>query len=495
MEDVGEPFLPKHSFNEHFTDSRKNSFGDDSNVNSFDVESSASDTSSGYYVDYKLQTLYIETNNWRQSHFLKAQIFMGFISFTLLGMAEQAVGALIPIFQKSYQVSDLQTSMIFLSATSGYILMGFLNGYGNYHFGLRGVFMLGILLMGLCYFIFSFAPPFWVLVAFSIFNGIGCGLLDAALNSWVGDLVDSNQILGILHGCYGLGCMITPSLISNLMGRKENPWKWNDYYTLMFTITISTAAMSLFLFKNETSAKYRYLFDLKLGKISRDGIELANLDYDSESEDKVEPATMSDALKSKLVWVFAVVLFFYVGGETAFGSWLISFLLRINNLEYKLSSHIATSFWLGLMLGRVVLGFVTAKYFETELMANLVYIAGSVAGYIVFYLVSFTSWHWLFFVIVFITGVFVGPIFPTTILSALGVLPPKYHATGIGFICAFAGGGAAAVPFMVGLVADASITGLRLYPLIILGIFVVLLVVWCGITKKFLLTYKRSGSH
>ncbi|EGV65719.1 MFS general substrate transporter [Yamadazyma tenuis ATCC 10573] len=462
-------------------------------METMEIESGSFDDFDQYNVEYKGEVLYIESKDWRKSNSLKFQIVVVLCLFTLFGLGDQAVGALIPIFQKHYHVSDLQASFLFLSAITGYILMGLLNGIIHEKIGLRGILIIGTVSLCTGFGVFSTAPPFWVMVVFASFTGTGCGVLDAACNSWVGGLIDSNQILGILHGCYGLGCLISPSLISNLLERKINPWKWNQYYRLLFWLALVMFGVSSFVFRRETAKKYSYVFDLKVGKIGKDGYELssANDELEEDDLDKFQNASLGDSLKSKLVWTFSLFLFLYVGGEVAFGSWLISYLLRVTKVSYKMSSHIATSFWTGLMVGRTVLGFATAYYFNTELTANLTYAVGSVMGFIVFYAISFTTWHWLFFVIAFVTGVCVGPIFPTTIVSAIGILPTKYHTSGVGFICAFGGGGAAVVPFLVGLVANSSKTGLKLFPLIILLDFLFLGTWWLLITKKFLPTYVR----
>ena len=62
-----------------------------------------------------------------------------------------------------------------------------------------------------------------------------------------------------------------------------------------------------------------------------------------------------------------------------------------------------------------------------------------------------------------VTGIAIGPIFPTTIVSLVNILPAKYQTSGIGFICAFGGGGGAGIPFLIGLL-ESSEVGLRTYP-------------------------------
>lgn len=438
-----------------------------------------------YTVTYNGEEIVVDSADWRDSTLLKLQITASYCNFILFGLAEQTLGTIIPKLQEHYNIDDLNTGYIFLASVAGYFSMALLTEATHRRLGVRGVVILGTSCMTLGYLLLSTKPPFPLFIFCYILSGIGFGSLDAGLNGWMGNLVDLNQLLGILHGCYGIGCMISPPLITHLIDRKNNPWVWNNYYLVLSAIAASCLIFFSVVFRHETPGKYQFLVILKE---TRRSLEDKDADTESDSDAGAELASLAQSLRSKLVWFFSIIMFVYVGAEVAFGAWLVTFLLRIKKLSYKVSSYMATTFWTGLTAGRICLGFVTAHYFHSELTANLAYIVLSLAGYILFCLFAFTKAYWLLFVIVFVTGLFVGPIFPTTIVASIEILPVKYHASGVGFICAFGGGGGAAVPFLIGLVAEASELGLRFYPFIITSLFGALLVAW-------LLMYGKHRGH
>lgn len=452
-----------------------------------------------YTIEFDGELLFIDSNDWRKSNLLKVQILASYAIFILFGLAEQTVGTLIPKFQEYYKIGDAQTSLIFLASTSGYILLALVNEPSHSAVGCRGVVTFGSTAMSLAYLIISSKPPFWILVICYIFVGLGLGSLDAALNAWMGVLEDSNQLLGILHGCYGIGCMISPPLITNLLERKHNPWVWNEYYIVLSAVGAGCLILFATSFKYETAKKYKYSLIVKhkesAGNQNIDDIELGTIkqNFDTNDEEvtttsddeEIQPASLKESLKSKLVWFFSIILFIYVGGEVSFGSWIISFLMRVRKFSYKHSSYMATSFWTGLTVGRIFLGFATVRFFKNELIANFTYIVWSTLGYLAFYLLSFFKVDYIMFFITFITGVGVGPIFPTTIVASIKILPAKYHSSGVGFICAFGGGGSAALNFLIGLIADSSSLGLTIFPLIIMLLFVILSVGWAGLMKRY----------
>lgn len=446
-----------------------------------------------YTLEYRGEQIVVDSANWRDSTLLKLQIIAAYCNFILFGLAEQTLGTLIPELQQDYHINDLESGYIFLASVTGYFVMAILTELCHRRLGVRGIVIMGTASLTLAYLVVSTRPPFFVFIFCYVLGGIGFGSLDAGLNGWMGNLIDLNQLLGILHGCYGVGCMISPPVITHLVDRAVDPWPWNSYYLVLSCVAASCMVFFSVVFRNESPAKYHFAAVLKETRR-----QLEDKLHDEESDNTVDDASeqsasLSQALRSKLVWVFSIVMFVYVGGEVAFGAWLVTFLLRIKNTSYKLSSYMATTFWSGLTMGRICLGFITAHYFSSELTANWVYIVMSLVGYVVFCVASYTPALTILFPIVFVTGLFVGPIFPTTIVAAIEILPVKYHASGVGFICAFGGGGGAAIPFLVGMVANSSDRGIKFYPFIIIVFFVILLVIWLLLFIKFSAHKRRTA--
>lgn len=454
-----------------------------------------------YTTEFDNEIIYIDSSDWRDSNFLKFQIISGYLVFILFGLAEQTVGTLIPKFQEHYKINDIQASFVFLASVAGYFIMAFLSDLSHTNLGVKGVLVMGTVSMTFAYLGISTYPPFAAVVFLYIFHGVGLGSIDASLGMWMGKLVDSNEVLGILHGCYGIGCMISPTLITSLLERKTHPWAWPQYYLVLSCLGAGCVILMIVAFKNETPKKYRYT--LMTSSKSTSEVELEDLSGDNGSgstsssppvdDDSLEhsSASFGEVVRSLQIWLFALFLFTYVGNEVAFGSWLISFLTRVKSLSYEESSHLTSTFWAGLTAGRIILGFVTLRVFNTELTANFAYTILTFLGYFSFWLMSLGLNTSLLYPVAFFTGCFVGPIFPTTIISLLKTLPAKYHTAGIGFICAFGGGGGAVIPFLIGLVAESPL-GLDLFPVIISMIAGLNSFMWVVLIKKYGSNYSAN---
>jgi fucose permease len=52
-----------------------------------------------------------------------------------------------------------------------------------------------------------------------VLSGFGNGLEDGAWNAWIGNMEKANELLGFLHGAYGLGATISPLIATASMLR------------------------------------------------------------------------------------------------------------------------------------------------------------------------------------------------------------------------------------------------------------------------------------
>lgn len=64
---------------------------------------------------------------------------------------------------------------------------------------------------------------------------------------------------------------------------------------------------------------------------------------------------------ARVSWVAAFYLLCYVGVEVALGGWIVVFMLRVRHGEPFASGMSAVGFWLGITVGRAVLGFATPR--------------------------------------------------------------------------------------------------------------------------------------
>jgi len=383
---------------------------------------------------------------WNQSKTNIFKIISTFFGFVVMGANDAAYGALIPYLGTYYKVSYTVVSLVFLSPFAGYVAAAALNNTLHKTLGQRGVAILGPGSHLVAYIVISLHPPYPVLVIVFILAGFGNGILDAAWNAWIGNLANPNEILGFLHGFYGVGATIAPLIATTMITRRG--LQWYSFYYVMIGAAALELLTSTVAFWKESGTRFRM----------------------SLSDETIRGATRA-ALKTRVAWVSAFFLLVYVGIEVALGGWVVTFMIEVRNGAEFESGLIATGFWLGITVGRVVLGFVTPRLGEN--LSIILYLASAMGMQLLFWLVpSFTVSS----IAVGFVGFCLGPLFPAVVVATTKLLPPHLHVATIGFAAAFGGGGACILPFAVGAIAQAA--GVRVLQPIILSMLAVALFLW-----------------
>lgn len=99
-----------------------------------------------------------------------------------------------------------------------------LNNEVHVRLGQRGIACIHSLCHLLTFVILSLHPPYPILVISLVMGGIGNGLADSGWNAWIGAMINSHELLGIMHGLYGIGAVVSPLIATILVNKAHLPW-------------------------------------------------------------------------------------------------------------------------------------------------------------------------------------------------------------------------------------------------------------------------------
>ncbi|RYP63683.1 hypothetical protein DL771_009171 [Monosporascus sp. 5C6A] len=316
---------------------------------------------------------------WNESVTVLFRVLSTFWSFFLMGANDAAYGAILPSLGSYYDLTFMVVSMVFLSPFAGYITSAVSTDYLHQTIGQRGIAVLGSSCHIIAYVIISSHPPYLVLILAFVLAGFGNGIADSAWNAWIGSLANASELLGFMHACYGVGGVVSPSLVALITNKADLEWFW--FYRVM-----------------------------------------------------------------------------------------------VRNGDAFASGMTATGFWLGITVGRVLLGFVTPRIGVK--FAVTIYIIATMGLELLFWLVP---QFYVSATAVALQGFFLGPLFPA-IVTVVNKLTPKHlHIAVIGFASALGACGAALIPFNIGILAQiASVMVLQPVVLAVLG---GMLVIWTLLPK------------
>ncbi|KAI4745815.1 MFS general substrate transporter [Aureobasidium sp. EXF-12298] len=388
---------------------------------------------------------------WKVPSINKYRVPVTFWSLAVTGMNDASYGPLLPYLETYYDLSYLIVSLVFLSPFVGYTLSALINNSIHMKFGQRGVAIIAPTAHLIAYIVICLHPPYPVLVVAFILAGFGNGLVDSAWNAWIGAMQNANEILGLLHGAYGAGATIAPLIATSMISKAGLPW-YSWYYVMIGAATIELAT-SVHAFWAANGTAYRSATS-------------------GEENTKIGLSQVTMKMPAaRITWLCAAFLLCYVGSEVALGGWIVQFMIKVRNGNDFASGMVSVGFWLGITLGRIVLGFVTPRIGEK--LAVSIYLPIAMGLELLFWLVpSF----YVSAIAVSFQGFFLGPMFPAIIVVTTKLLPKHLHVPAVGFAAAFGGSGGALFPFAIGALAQAK--GVQVLQPIILALFGMQLVLW-----------------
>lgn len=287
------------------------------------------------------------------------------------------------------------------------------------------------------------------------FTALGQAFQDAQGNTFVSGLDNAHRWLGLIHGCYGFGCMTGP-LVAAAVSSKTTT-QWARFYYFPSGLGVINLVLALWAFRDD------------LVKTESIGIETTRHPPHHHAKDAVMEMKM--ASKNRAVWLVSLFLFFYLGVAITIGGWLVPYLVTVRKDTLSQVDYIPTGFYGGIALGRLVLAEPTHRLGERRMI--FAYTLVCLALQIVFWRVDNIIASG---VIVSIMGFFLGPFFASAMSVSTKILPPEIHTPALGLIFVAAQLGGNAFPALTGVIAEKAGVG-ALQPLLV-GLIVALAASW-----------------
>ncbi len=368
------------------------------------------------------------------THILLIIIYLSFIS---LGLPDSLLGSAWPTMYGELSVPISFAGIISMLIALNTIIASLFSARLTAKFGTGVVTAASVGLTAAALFGFSAAPNFWCLCLLAIPYGLGAGGVDAAINNYVA-LHYPSRHMSWLHAMWGVGTIIGPNIIGYALTHGMS-WQ-KGYLTISIAQTVLMAIIVL-------SVPF-----WKKGAASEN----------EETPTKVLSFKETFKLKGAVSLCFA--FFAYCSLEQTTMLWAASYL----NLHCKISTDTAASlaamFFIGITLGRIVSGFLTAKLNDKQLIISGMSI---IAGGIAFMLLPLGLYSAISGII--LVGLGCAPIYPSIIHSIPSLFGEENSGSVIGIQMASAYIGTLLAPFVFGLIANhISVSLLPLYLLVFL---------------------------
>lgn len=338
-----------------------------------------------------------------------------YIVFISLGLPDSLLGVAWPVLHGEMNVPESFASVISIIigiCTGG---VSFVSGtlirkFGTARVTLASIFVTALGLVGI-----SFSPNIVLMIIFSIILGYGAGAIDTGVNNFVSLHYNASH-MNFLHCFWGVGVTVSPMIMSVFLGGEEGSWRGGYRVVALLQVLIALAVIAVM--RKWINA------------------EKSTVLTEEDGEEKTEKGCF-EIMKMRGVAVSILSLGLYCSMEFICGTWGATYIVNVFALDPAEAAKWVSLYYGGIMLGRLVSGFVATRLGDNRLIK--LGIAFSAFGIIVLLLpVGKAS-----LVGFLLMGFGFGPVFP----SVLHNIPERFGTRYSADITGFHMGGAYAIGF------------------------------------------------
>ena len=392
--------------------------------------------------------------------------WLTYLMFMMFAMTSDSVGEIIKEVKVAFSVTNAQASLMHSLPMLGIALSGLLLGFLADKLGRKPTIIIGLALFGAACYSFLIANDFLLIVSLMSLSGVAVGIFKTGALALIGDISTSTkQHTATMNGAeafFGVGAIIGPLIVAYLI-HQGVAWQW--LYVIaggVCTVLIIGALLVKYPSYNKVTA---------------------------DSSDKVSVLQSLLLMKNPYALGFSVGAFLYVAAESAIYVWMPSYLVcdatsikstydcYTQGFSQTLAIYSVTAFFILRAAGRFV-GIWMMSRFNWTLVLML--FSGAI---VVCFALGLWGGKQLALYLFPLTGIFMSVIYPTFNSKGISCFPKHQHGSVAGVILFFTAAGAAAGPFIMGLVSDAN-GGDAKYGFIVATIFAAVL--FAGLVYNYL---------
>jgi fucose permease len=365
--------------------------------------------------------------------------WLTYLMFMMFAMTSDSVGEIIKEVKVAFSVTNAQASLMHSLPMLGIALSGLFLGFLADKIGRKPTIIMGLAIFGVACYSFLVADDFLLIVSLMSLSGVAVGVFKTGALALIGDISSSTkQHTSTMNGAeafFGVGAIIGPLIVAYLI-HQGVAWQW--LYVIAGGVCTVLILGALFV-------KYP--------------------NYTREKSEKVKQVSVLQSLalvKNPYAFGFSVGAFLYVAAESAIYVWMPSYLVcdastlratydcYTEGVSQILAIYSVTAFFILRAAGRFV-GIWMMSHFNWALVLML--FSG---GIVLCFGAGLMGGKQVALYLFPLTGIFMSVIYPTFNSKGISCFPKHQHGSVAGVILFFTAAGAAAGPFIMGLVSDAN---------------------------------------
>ncbi|MGG4220736.1 MFS transporter [Paenibacillus jamilae] len=281
---------------------------------------------------------------------MKRLLWIGSLSYFLIGLAHVVVGSLLPVLLEHYGRSYTDGGSLIFAQFSGFLAGVLLSPWLARNFGKRRSLVFALLLLCAAEVLYSILPPWGWLYVVGAVAGFGFGMVETVIGTIVigGITQGTGAAMSRLEVFFGIGALAMPAIASQFIAL--------GWWRLAFPIISLFAAVA-------TIAWLRGSFGTLDALLDEQEHRSDNHNSTNSLNSPMEKASKSSPIGNwKLLALFIVFFFIYVGTEMSLANFLPSMFIERLGLTQAEAALSVTCFWLAMAFGRLFTGYIADRY-------------------------------------------------------------------------------------------------------------------------------------
>ena len=266
-----------------------------------------------------------------------------YLSFISLGLPDALLGAAWPSMCVEFDVPVSYAGIISAIISAGTIISSLMSDRSTRRFGTAKVTACSVAMTALALFGFSISGSYWMLLLWAVPYGLGAGSVDASINNYVA-LHYASRHMSWLHCMWGVGASMGPYIMGYALTGGQG---WNMGYRY---IALMQMVLTAILF------------------ISIPIWEKRDTDAAEEKDGNGAALGLKEIFQIPGAKEILIAFFCYCALEGTAMLWSGTYLVRYVGMEEERAASLASMFFMGITAGRMVSGFLTYKFSDTNMI-------------------------------------------------------------------------------------------------------------------------------
>ena len=350
-------------------------------------------------------------------------ILASVLAIFVYGMIAAMLGTILPDLSGRFKLTPRQNGTIAFAQALGLMIASLGVGPLLDDFGKKAGLILGLVLIAIVLLLLPRSAGYRSIILLLFLLGIGGGIVVTGANALTSDVGEAHRAIALnfVNLFFGLGGLATPFISANLFNRN-----WVRLCYTVAALTVVTLAIEAATHMPPPAGAGRFIL-----------------------------SNAGPVLGRPLLFLLGFFLFLYVGCEVDVWNWLVRHLIAQGVPEGRALNILSLGFALGLLLGRVAIEPVLAAVAPVY-----VTLGASIAMVLTTYFMLRVRSAGAATALVFLAGVSMAPVFPTT-LAIVASAFPMMTSTAQGIVIAFGWAGLAVSSRIIGSIAGPDPQRLR----------------------------------